>query len=88
MAGIVVPDDKFALASALLVVQETKRAIISHEEALNEARLRYGNALTALRAICPHDRFEERGYGVPVCVICGIAESELGITMNPEGIGQ
>jgi len=31
----------------------------------------YLEAAASLRAICPHDRFEERGYGTAVCVVCG-----------------
>lgn len=31
----------------------------------------YAAAAADLRAICPHKRSEERGYGAPVCVVCG-----------------
>jgi len=34
----------------------------------------YQKAASALRAICPHDRSEDRGYGgASVCCLCGAA---------------
>ena len=38
------------------------------------AYTRYTKAAASLRTICSHDRFEERGYGAPVCVVCGESE--------------
>jgi len=31
----------------------------------------YFEAVDKLRCVCPHPRFEERGYGAAVCVVCG-----------------
>jgi len=64
-----------ALAQAIAARDAAWRQYAKHRQ---EPTLRsiaeyhqYQRAVAELRAICPHERVEDRSYGAPVCCLCG-----------------